>query len=336
MSTSPDTPAQLPGEYAEALAAFAEELRVHRNASEHTVRNYQSDVRTLLTFLTDGDGHLPLDAIELGNLRQWLLAQSRTGVAPATTARRIAAVRAFCAFCTRHQLMSSNPALRLASPRKASRLPAVLQQRHVDAVMDNAAAPHLQDDPHAGTDAAADKEPEDPKKEALRLRDRALLELLYATGARVSEIAALDTTSIDSGRRLVTVMGKGSRERRVPFGLPAEKALDAWLQRGRPALENDRTAADAQPLFLGARGGRIDVRQIRTVVQTATAALPDAPQLSPHGLRHSAATHMIENGADLREVQEFLGHSSLSSTQIYTHVSLGRLAESYRQAHPRA
>ena len=131
-------------------------------------------------------------------------------------------------------------------------------------------------------------------------------------------------------------MGKGGKERRVPFGLPAQRALRAWLQRGRLVLENDRTARDATALFLGARGGRIDVRQIRSVVHAATAGLPDSPELSPHGLRHSAATHMIENGADLREVQEFLGHASLSSTQIYTHVSLGRLAESYRQAHPRA
>ena len=335
MSTSPDTAAQLPGEYAEALAAFAEELRVHRNASEHTVRSYLSDVRTLLIFLTDDDGHLPLDAVELGNLRQWLLAQSRTGAAPATTARRIAAVRAFCAFCTRHQLMRSNPALRLASPRKASRLPAVLQQRHVDAVMQ-----HTETEPSevtACTDHEETGETErSPKDEALRLRDAALLELLYATGARVSEIAALDTTSIDTDRRLVTVMGKGGKERRVPFGLPAQRALRAWLQRGRLVLENDRTARDATALFLGARGGRIDVRQIRSVVHAATAGLPDSPELSPHGLRHSAATHMIENGADLREVQEFLGHASLSSTQIYTHVSLGRLAESYRQAHPRA
>ncbi|QIN27993.1 tyrosine recombinase XerC [Brevibacterium luteolum] len=335
MSPSPDTAAQLPGEYAEALAAFAEELRVHRNASEHTVRSYLSDVRTLLIFLTDDDGHLPLDAVELGNLRQWLLAQSRTGAAPATTARRIAAVRAFCAFCTRHQLMRSNPALRLASPRKAARLPAVLQQRHVDAVMQ-----HTETEPSevtACTDHEETGETErSPKDEALRLRDAALLELLYATGARVSEIAALDTTSIDTDRRLVTVMGKGGKERRVPFGLPAQRALRAWLQRGRLVLENDRTARDATALFLGARGGRIDVRQIRSVVHAATAGLPDSPELSPHGLRHSAATHMIENGADLREVQEFLGHSSLSSTQIYTHVSLGRLAESYRQAHPRA
>ena len=173
----------------------------------------------------------------------------------------------------------------------------------------------------------------DPADAAMALRDQAMLELLYAAALRVSELTGLDMDSLDSTRRVVRVWGKGGKERVVPYGAPAAAAIDAWLTGGRPAL---RGAESGAALFLGRRGRRIDPRTVRTVVHRRTAAVPGAPELAPHGLRHSAATHLLEGGADLRTVQEMLGHASLATTQIYTHVSAERLQAVYRQAHPRA
>ena len=168
---------------------------------------------------------------------------------------------------------------------------------------------------------------------ALALRDTAIVELLYATGIRVSELCGLDLGDLDEERRTVRVLGKGNRERTVPAGIPAVKAVAAWTRSGRPALV---TPGSGHALFLGARGRRLDPRTARRVVHACLAAVPGTPDSGPHGLRHAAATHLLEGGADLRSVQEILGHASLTSTQIYTHVSIERLQSAYRQAHPRA
>jgi integrase/recombinase XerC len=165
------------------------------------------------------------------------------------------------------------------------------------------------------------------------LRDRLIVELLYATGVRVSELVGLDVDDVDRRRRVLRVLGKGNKQRTVPFGAPAQRALAAWLAEGRPALA---IAASGPALLLGARGGRIDPRQARTVVHQTIAAVDGAPDIGPHGLRHSAATHLLEGGADLRVVQELLGHSSLATTQLYTHVTVARLRAVHDQAHPRA
>ncbi|HET8970187.1 MAG TPA: tyrosine-type recombinase/integrase, partial [Candidatus Nanopelagicales bacterium] len=165
------------------------------------------------------------------------------------------------------------------------------------------------------------------------IRDRAVLELLYATGVRVGELVGLDVGDVDHGRSTVRVLGKGAKERVVPYGRPAARALADWLEVGRPAL---LTPAGGSALFLGARGGRLGVRAVRTSVHRLLRHVPDAPDVAPHGLRHSAATHLLEGGADLRSVQELLGHATLASTQIYTHVSIERLRSTYDQAHPRA
>jgi integrase/recombinase XerC len=247
-------------------------------------------------------------------LRSWLAAGAGAGAARTTLARRTSAVKSFTAWAVRRGLLAGDPATRLQVPKARRALPAVLRQDQALAAMSAAKSGSQQGDP-------------------LALRDRLIVELLYATGIRVSELCGLDIDDIDTAHRLLRVLGKGNKQRSVPFGEPAADALRAWLADGRPAL----VAAESGPaLLLGARGRRLDVRQARTVVHQTVAAVDGAPDMGPHGLRHSAATHLLEGGADLRVVQELLGHSSLATTQLYTHVSVARLRAVHDQAHPRA
>ncbi|SER66859.1 integrase/recombinase XerC [Pedococcus cremeus] len=299
---------------AEAVEAFSRHLRAERGRSEHTARAYLGDVRSLLGFLESECGVTDLADITLRDLRAWLAQLAASGAARATIARRSAAARTFLGWAARTGRIPTDPSVRLVAPKRQRHLPGVLKQGEASALLDVAAV-------------AADDE------DAMHLRDRAALELLYASGIRVGELAALDVDDIDLAAGVVRVMGKGSKERTVPFGAPAREALIAWLSRGRPQV----VTGDSGPaVFLGRRGRRVDPRQVRTSVHRLLAHVPDAPDLGPHGLRHSAATHLLEGGADLRLVQEMLGHASLATTQIYTHVSVDRLKQSYRQAHPRA
>jgi integrase/recombinase XerC len=231
-----------------------------------------------------------------------------------TLARRAATARSFTAWAVREELLDADPALRLKAPKRDKSLPGVLHQQQVVRVLD-------------GLQAAAED------GGALALRDRAMVELLYATGVRVGELAGLDVDDLDPDRRTLKVLGKGNKERTVPYGLPAAVAVDDWLRRGRPLLAAE---GSGPALFLGVRGRRVDQRQVRAVVKDLLDALGDTAATGPHALRHSAATHLLDGGADLRAVQEILGHSSLATTQIYTHVSVDRLRRSYQQAHPRA
>jgi len=247
--------------------------------------------------------------LDLVVVRSWLARLRTTGAARSTLARRAAAARTFTAWARRGGLVAKDVGAQLASPRAQRELPAVLRADQAAALMTTPAG-----------------------EEPIALRDRLILELLYATGIRVSELCGLDVGDADRGRRVVRVLGKGAKERSVPYGQPAEAALDAWLRRGRPALATPRSGA---ALLLGARGGRLQPTTARAVVASSAKAA-GLPHLSPHGLRHTAATHLLEGGADLRSVQELLGHAALSSTQIYTHVSIERLRSAYRQAHPRA
>lgn len=295
------------------VGAFTEHLRRERDRSEHTIRAYAGDVRTCLTWCS-ADGSEQLGEVTLQQLRAWLGTLSAAGAARSTLSRRSAAVRTFFAWARRTGQIETDPALRLASPKRQHSLPDVLSRESVTAVLDIAAV------------AADDEDP-------IHLRNRAVLELLYATGIRVSELTGLDVDDADRDRRVVRVLGKGRKERVVPYGVPAEEALGEWLDRGRPQV---LTASSGPALFLGRRGRRVDPRQVREVVHALLTHVPDAPDIGPHGLRHSAATHLLEGGADLRMVQELLGHTSLATTQIYTHVSLDRLRRSYEQAHPRA
>lgn len=298
----------------QTLAAFERHLRSERGRSEHTTRAYLGDLRGLLRFLQDECGMTDLADVGLRELRAWLAAQAESGAARSTIARRSAAARTFLGWATRTGRIAQDPSLRLAAPKRAGHLPEVLRQGDATALMDLAAV------------ASDDQDP-------MHLRDRAAVELLYASGIRVGELTALDVDDLDLAGGVVRVMGKGGKERTVPFGAPAREAVEAWLALGRPQVV---VAGSGPALLLGRRGRRADPRQIRAAVHELLSHLPDAPDLGPHGLRHSAATHLLEGGADLRLVQELLGHASLATTQIYTHVSVDRLKASYRQAHPRA
>ncbi len=302
--------AGLPAALADAVDRFERHLSLERGLSAHSVRAYVGDVVGLLDHLARM-GRTDLADLDVRVLRSWLARLRSTGAARATLARRAAAVRTFTAFARRAELIGSDPGAQLASPRPHRTLPAVLRADEALALVDKSG----QDDSPPG------------------LRDRLVLELLYATGIRVGELVGLDVDDVDRHRRAVRVIGKGDKERTVPYGVPAERALGDWLRSGRPAL----AAPDSGPaLLLGVRGRRMDPRTVRRLVHEHLAGLPGAPDLGPHGLRHTAATHLLEGGADLRSVQEILGHASLATTQIYTHVSVERLRAAYRQAHPRA
>ncbi len=297
----------------EVLESFERHLHAERNRSAHTVRAYCGDVRHLSTAL-GAAGVESLDQVRLSDLRSWLGALAEGGAATTTVGRRAAAAKTFFRWALRRGLVPQDPTLRLASPRKGRHLPGVLKQTEAGAALDLAAVRSDDADP-------------------VHVRDRAILELLYASGMRVGELTGLDVDDVDLDGRVARVLGKGDKQRTVPFGIPAARALRNWVAQARPAL---MTADSGPALFLGRRGRRVDQRQVRTLVHEVLSHLVEAPDLGPHGLRHSFATHLLEGGADLRSVQELLGHASLATTQIYTHVSVDRLRSAYQLAHPRA
>jgi integrase/recombinase XerC len=343
-----------------ALAAVVDEYERHlgleRGLSAHTVRAYVGDVVSLLAHVRhttgmptgsdgqasataansglSGAGPFPpvssatdggdaseagrplseLGAVDLAGLRSWLAAQRAGGASRSTLARRAAAARTFTAWATHRGYLTSDPGAWLNAPRPHRTLPAVLRADQAAAALS------------AAESGAADGDP-------LALRDQAVLELLYGTGIRVSELCGLDVDDLDYSRRVIRVMGKGGRERVVPFGIPAERALRRWHEHGRPRVVGPRSSA---ALFLGARGARLDPRTARRVVHDAVGAVPGAADMGPHGLRHSAATHLLEGGADLRSVQELLGHATLATTQLYTHVTVERLKAIHDRTHPRS
>ena len=314
-----------------ALDDFETHLLLERNRSAHTVRAYSGDLVNLLHHAASLGRPDPAQ-LELRTLRSWL-AQFRTdGSARSSMARRAAAARTFTGWAVSTGLLQSDVGAQLASPRPHRTLPAVLSAQQAETLL--APAPAERSTVSAGQDATLESAGSaDQPNPALRLRDQAMLEVLYATGIRVSELTGLDLDSFDRRRRVLRVLGKGAKERVVPYGKPADDAIAAWLEKGRPDL---LTTASGPALFLGARGGRIDPRTVREVVHRSASAAGIDVDLSPHGLRHSAATHLLEGGADLRAVQELLGHASLATTQIYTHVSVERLRKTFEQAHPRA
>ncbi|MBZ5737028.1 tyrosine recombinase XerC [Nocardioides mangrovi] len=298
---------------AQVLADYERHLAVERDLTEHTVRAYLADVGSLLDHAARL-GDTTVGQLDLRTLRSWLAKQQTMGRSRTTIARRATAARVFTAWLARTGRAETDAGASLGSPKTHQTLPPVLRtDEAVDLI-------------HAATEAADDGSP-------VGLRDIAMLELLYATGIRVGELVGLDVDDVDRERNVVRVFGKGRKERTVPFGRPAARALDFWARHGRPALAVEGSGA---ALFLGARGRRIDQRAVRSMVHRRIADVPGAPDIGPHGLRHTAATHLLEGGADLRSVQELLGHASLATTQLYTHVTTDRLRRAYQQAHPRA
>ncbi|HEY5456090.1 MAG TPA: tyrosine recombinase XerC [Acidothermaceae bacterium] len=303
-----------PPDAPDVLAAFVQHLRLERGLSEHTIRAYTADIASLLDH-ADRMGRSRVADLDIGVLRSWLAKLTTTGKARTTIARHAASARVFTAFCARRTWLTPDPGLILATPKAQRLLPGVLSQAQAVALLE--------------------PPPDVPLGEVSpeQLRDDAVLELLYATGIRVGELVGLDVDDIDQARHVVRVLGKGNKQRTVPVGVPAVRAVERWQVAGRPTLA---TADSGPALFLGARGGRLDQRAVRRMVHARIALVPDAPDIGPHGLRHSAATHLLEGGADLRTVQEILGHATLATTQVYTHVSVERLRATYDRAHPRA
>jgi integrase/recombinase XerC len=328
-------PGPLPPALAASLAAFERHLRSERSLSPHTVRAYAGDISSLLGYASDQGIGTP-EELGVGELRGWLAIQHESGAARATLARRSAAARAFTAFAHRRGWLATDPGPRLGTLKTRRTLPHVLRQEEMADVLTGLEAAARQPGPARlppGKPGSSGQRTEADAEAAVALRDSAVLELLYATGIRVSELCGLDAGHLDQGRRTVRVRGKGDKERTVPVGVPALRAVTRWLDAGRPELA---TASSGPALFLGVRGGRLDPRTARRIVHERLREAGATRDTGPHGIRHSTATHLLEGGADLRSVQEILGHSSPATTQIYTHVSIERLKSSYRQAHPRA
>ena len=300
--------------YEKLIAAFTRHLEVERSLSVHTIRAYLGDLESLLTHL-ETIGVVDISQLELVHLRSWLANQQIKGGARTTLSRRAVSVRLFTKWAVKNKYLAKDVAATLATPKGHRTLPEVLEIADAKTAMDSLA-----------TRAAEEETP-------ISLRDVAMVELLYATGARVAELCGLDLGDIDYDRQTIRVLGKGNKERTIPLGNPAMKALNAWLKDGRDSVKNSQSE---NAVFLGARGKRIDQRTVRTVVYNALEAIEGIERMGPHALRHSAATHLLEGGADLRTVKEILGHASLATTQIYTHVSTERLQKAFKQAHPRA
>jgi integrase/recombinase XerC len=314
VGSEPVAAPDLGAEFAGLRTDYVRHLRSERRLSEHTVRAYLGDVDGLLVHL-HRLGVTDLDSAELSDLRSWLARQQTVGSARASVQRRAAAIRVFWTWAQQTGRTTRNVAAGLKSPKKQRRLPATVDQKAAASMLAEAARRAEETGGPVG------------------LRDVAILEVLYATGIRVSELCGLDRADVDTDRQVLRVLGKGAKERSVPVGGPAMRALDRWLAEGRGLLCGPRSG-DA--VFVGERGARIDPRVVRRIVHRALGLAEGAPDLGPHGLRHAMATHLLEGGADLRSVQEMLGHSSLATTQIYTHVTTDRLRQAFEQAHPRA
>ena len=298
----------------EVRSAFERYLEAERNLSAHTIRAYLGDLDSFFDHLERLDVS-DLATLELAHIRSWLANQQVKGGARATLSRRATSIRLFTKWATKKGYLAKDVGATLATPKGARNLPDVLTVADASLAMDAMAARVGEEDG------------------PISKRDAAMLEILYASGARVSELCGLDLEDIDYARSTIRVLGKGNKERTIPIGNPAMRALETWLKNGRDSLAG---AKSERAVFLGVRGKRIDQRTVRTMVYHALAALEGAEKMGPHALRHSAATHLLEGGADLRTVQEILGHASLATTQIYTHVSTERLQKAFKQAHPRA
>lgn len=335
----------MPTALRDAIALYVRAVEHENGASPHTVRAYAGDLETFATFVDARGAEPDPMLIDLELLREWVWSQNDAGLAASSLARRTSTVRGFTSWLARTGRASADAGARLRAPRPDRRLPRVLSRPQVDALLDGLV-----------TRAATN--------DSVALRDLAIIELLYASAVRVGELVGLDVDDVDDARRVARVLGKGAKERVVPFGVPAARALRNYLEWGRPAflahaessvpttlsaapnrlaaptpraMSTPPAAPEAQrALFLGMRGARVSPRSVYALVAGLLIELPGSGPSGPHTFRHTAATHLLDGGADLRAVQEILGHASLGTTQMYTHVSAERLASVYRTAHPRA
>jgi integrase/recombinase XerC len=289
-----------------ALEAFTTYLNRERSLSDNTIRAYLGDLESLATHLK-ALGVEDVSTLNISHLRSWLANQQSKGASRTTLSRRATSIKLFTKWAFKEGLLPTDVGFNLATPKAHRILPEIVDAKTADLAMQS-------------LETFAEE-----SGELTAVRNLAMVEMLYASGARVSELCGLNLKDIDYDRSTIRVIGKGSKERVIPIGRPAVAALEKWL-KVRSQLANEKSG-DA--VFLGARGKRIDQRQVREVVYKTI-------ELGPHALRQSAATHHLEGGADLRTVQEILGHASLSTTQIYTHVSAERLHSAFKQAHPRA
>lgn len=330
--------------YGEQLQAFLTFLGANKGLSANTLRAYGGDVDECLHVLALR-GVENLGDVSIDDLRHWMASASRSH-ARSSMARKTVAVREFFQFCYERGFIAANPAAGLMTPKIPNTLPAVLTEAQAERLMESAETMNASEKDASQHETVGDRRGNGRRRkrrvEALRLRDAAIMELLYATGMRVAELVGLNISDVDLVQRVAKVTGKGNKQRVVPFGLPAAKAVESWLRSGRGVLLGEasrqpqrESGTSCAALFVGVRGGRLNQRVARQVVHTE-ARQAGVPDVSPHALRHSAATHMLNGGADLREVQEMLGHSSLATTQRYTHVSIEQLKHRYGQAFPRA
>lgn len=310
-----------PGPLESLVGRYLRFLAEERNLSPHTVRGYAGDLERFVAFLVEFLG-TPAKALEPGTLdrlavRSFVASMARSGLARTSQGRALSAVRGLFRYGVREGVIAANPAHGVKTPKAPKTLPRHLRPGEIETVIE----------------AAGVSDREAPE---LDRRDRAILELLYATGLRVGELVSLDWPDLDLSARVLRVLGKGGKERMVPFGRPAETALRDWLADWEAVRSRLEDADTAEPVFLNHRGGRLTARSVRRIVDRAVETGAVAAGVHPHTLRHTFATHMLEAGADLRSIQELLGHSSLSTTQRYTHLDVDRLLNVYRQSHPKA
>ncbi len=300
------------------ISDYLEHLELERNLSQHTLRAYRGDLERFLTFLARDYLNVPPDDlrpddVDTPAVRAFLSAMTRQGLARRSQARALSAVKSLFRFACLRGHLGANPASRVRTPKQEKTLPRHLRPGEIERLIE----------------APSDDTP-------LGRRDRALLELLYATGLRVGELVSLDLQDVDLQARVLRVLGKGGKERMVPFGGAAAKAIAAWLKDWEEQRARYTGEEDDEPIFLNTRGGRLGDRSVRQLIDRYAAASGVPAGVHPHTLRHTFATHLLEEGADLRTIQELLGHSSLTTTQRYTHVEIERMLRIYRESHPRA
>ncbi|MCH9648605.1 MAG: tyrosine recombinase XerC [Deltaproteobacteria bacterium] len=300
----------------ELIRQFLEHIRLERGFSLQTVRSYGGDLARFEEFLYRdyfAEEKVEVSEIDAAAIRAFLASMARRKLAPSSQGRALSAVRSLFGFACREGYLAANPATQVRAPKQPKTLPPELRPGEIENLLEGAAG-----------------------ESELRVRDRAILELLYATGLRVSELVSLEWGDLDLEERSLRVIGKGQKERMVPFGRQAQVALRLWLEEWEGVRSKDRQKGTDEPIFLHHRGGRLSSRSVRRILDRAAEQAALARGVHPHAIRHSFATHLLENGADLRTIQELLGHSSLSTTQRYTHLELDRLLNVYRQSHPRA